>query len=74
VLEALQTEVREERKGLWTDPRPVLPRSGENGNSVSGQAYFLTLAHLGSGFVALSGIRILGLNKSGSGCPPPNRT
>jgi hypothetical protein len=47
---------------------------GGRGTSVSGQAYFLALARLSSACVALSGTRIVGLNKSGSGwtrCHPP---
>ena len=45
--------------------------SGGSGNRVSGQAYVLALARLESACIALSGTRIVGLNKSGSGCPPP---
>jgi hypothetical protein len=65
--------IREGRKGLWADPQPVPPWEWRKVNCFSFTTYFLALVHLGSSRVALSGTRIVGQNKSGSGCPPPNQ-
>ena len=45
--------------------------SGRSGKSGSGHAYVLALARLASACTPRNGTRIVGLNKSGCGCPPP---
>lgn len=60
MLEGLERDAREGRKGLWADPQPMPQWEGERENSVRGQAYFLALARLDSVCVALSGTRIFG--------------
>ena len=61
VLEGLEKNTREARKGLWADPQPVPPWEWRKRKSREWQAYFLALARLDSACVELSGTRIFGV-------------
>ena len=51
MLEGLEQEARETKKGCWADPHPVPPWEWRKRNRVSGQAYDLPLARLASACV-----------------------
>lgn len=71
MLEGLENEAREAKKGLWVARLRCRRGSGGSANRVSGQAYLLALPRLESTCFGLSGTRIVGQNKAGYGCTLP---
>jgi len=64
----MENQAREARRGLQDDSTAGADVGVEKEElSVGGQAYFLTLVRLESARAALSGMRIVGQNKAGSG-------
>ena len=66
VLEGLEKEAREARKGLWWNRIPCRRGRWRHRKSREWQAYWLALARVASACVTRSGTRIVGLNMSGS--------